>query len=375
MEDILVKKRNRQNNEDAMYAKINTPDILESPINYFLSQIIKEYEEGIPYYFLFDGYADDIIVSCIWGNMPVYEGAIANFTIKVNIDDIASYVNYGKLERVFDFFSNIECLINVDSDMYRKLSFFENGKYGFIYKGKKDYYLLMDIKSLDKFEFIDKNNDYCQFWLLKIDDHKILELLKLKSIDKNIAELTVKIDEFKRIIEERNSYFQNERKDYLDRIRKLMKKNDQDLASLEEKYQKELIDKEKIIEQFKNDNKNRIRRVKKFMGLKTYKDCFSIIQESNVISYEELSIKDNQDGEESKNNEQDNICILCFIRPRDIFFEKCGHCCICEECLSNGLHKYNKKKKRDEYFCPLCNSYTKKDDISCYSSVRKIIYA
>ena len=375
MEDILGKKRNRQNNEDAMYAKINTPDIIESPINYFLSQIIKEYEEGIPYYFLFDGYADDIIVSCIWGNMPVYEGAVANFTIKVNIDDIASYVNYGKLERVFDFFSNIECLINVDSDMYRKLSFFENGKYGFIYKGKKDYYLLMDIKSLDKFEFIDKNNDYCQFWLLKIDDHKILELLKLQSIDKNIAELTAKIDEFKRIIEERNSYFQNERKDYVDRIRKLVKKNDQDLASLEEKYKKELTEKEKIIEEFKNDNKNRIRRVKKFMGLKTYKDCFSIIQESNVISYEELSIKDNHDGEESKINEQDNICILCFIRPRDIFFEKCGHCCICEECLSNGLHKFNKKKKRDEYFCPLCNSYTKKDDINCYSSVRKIIYA
>ena len=376
MEDILGKKRERENKEEVIYAKINTPDMLESPINYFLSQIIKEYEEGILYYFSFDGYVDDIIVSCIWGNLPIYEGAIANFSKKVNIDDIASYVNYGKLERVFDFFSNIECLINVDADMYRKLSFFDNGKYGFIYKGKKDYYLLMDIKSLDKFEFIDKNNDYCQFWLLKIDDHKILELLQLQSIDKNIAELTKKIGEFKKIIEDKNSYFQNERQDYIDRIKKLMKKNEQELASIEEKYKKELIEKEQIIEQFKNDNKNRIRRVKKFMGLKTYKECFSIIEESNVYSYEELSIKENNDNgeEESKNNEQDNICILCFIRPRNIFFEKCGHCCICEECLTNGLHKYNKKKKMDEYFCPLCNSYTKKDDLSCYSPIRKIFY-
>lgn len=378
MEEMIGKKRNRQNDEELIYAKINTPDMLENPINYFLSQIIKEYEEGIPYYFSFDGYIEDVIVSCIWGKLPVYEGAIAYFSQKVSIDDIASYVNFGKLERVFDFFSNIECLINVDIDMYRKLSFFENGKYGFIYKGKKDYYLLLDIKSLDKFEYIDKNNDYCQFWLLKIDDHKILEILKLTSTNKTIAELTNKINEFKKILEEKNSYFQIERQEYIDRIKKLMKSKDSELASIEEKYKKEVEEKEQVIEQFKNENKNRIRRVKKFMGLKTYKECFSIIEENNVVSYEELSIQDNNEnneGEGSKNIDQENICILCFIRPRNIFFEKCGHCCICEECLSNGLHKYNKKKKVDEYFCPLCNSFTKKDDISCYSSIRKIFFA
>lgn len=378
--DLIGKKRARNKNEELIYTKINTPDILESPINYFLSQIIKEYDEGISYYFSFEGYTnDDIIVSCIWGNLPVYEGAIANFTQRVKIDDIASYINYGKLERIFDFFSNIQCLINVDNDTFKKLSFFENGKYGFIFKGKKDYFLLMNIKSLDKFEYIDKNNDYCQFWLIKIDDYKILQILNLKSTNKQIRELSNKIEEFKNIIEEKNKYFQIERQEYIDRIKKILKDKDKELQNIEEKYQKEVGEKENIIEQFKNENKNRVKRVRKFIGLKTYKECFSLLEENNVISFEELSHKDDQSEYDNDNSNYDNeerqyICILCAIRPRNVYFEKCGHCCICEKCLEKCLHKYNKKENIDEYFCPLCNTRTKKDD-TLFSGIRKIFFA
>ena len=368
--DLMGKKRNRESNVEAIYSKINTPDMLEKPISFFLSQIIKEYEEGISYYFSFEGYSEeDIIVSCIWGYLPIYDGAIANFTQKVKIDDIASYVNFGKMNRIFDFFSNIQCLLNVDSDTLKKLTFFENGKYGFIFKGKKDFFLLIHIKSLDKFEYIDKNTEYCQFWLIKIDDHKILQILNLKSTNKQILELANKVEEFKKIIEEKNAYFQNERQEYVDRIKKINKDNDKERQDMEEKYKKEMQEKNNIIEQFKTENKNRIKRVRKFIGLKTYKECFSLIEENNVVSFEEIS--ENQEEEQHSEQNEQYICILCAIRPRVIFFDKCGHCCICEECLEKCLHKFDKKKKINEYFCPLC---TKKDDNNSYSPIRKLYF-
>ena len=377
LNNFMGKKRNRDSKEEMIYSKINTPDMLESPINFFLSQIMKEYEEGISYYFSFDGFSkEDIIVSCIWGFLPVYEGAIANFNKKVKMEDIASYVNFGKIDRVFNFFSNIQCLINVDNDTLRKLSFFENGKYGFIFKGTKDYFLLMNIKSLDKFEYIDKNNDYCQFWLIKIDDYKILQLLDLKSMNNQILELSNKVEVFKSMMDERNKNFQKEREEYIDRIKKLMNDKDKEIQIIEEKYKNEKEQKEQLIEQFKNENKNRMKRVKKFIGLKTYKDCFSIIVENNVISFEELSNHEEED-EEDKNsvNLEQYTCIICAIRPRNIFFEKCGHCCICQDCLQKCLHKFNRKTKKEEYFCPICNNETDKGENREYTETRLLYYS
>ena len=46
-----------------------------------------------------------------------------------------------------------------------------------------------------------------------------LEILKLTTINKTIAELINKINEFKKILEVNNSYFQIERKEYIDRIK------------------------------------------------------------------------------------------------------------------------------------------------------------
>ncbi len=372
---LTGKKRNRSANEESIYTKLNIPDIIESPINFILSQIIKEYDEGISYYFSFDGYSEnDIIVSCIWGFLPLYEGSIVNFSKKVEIENIANYVNFGKINRVFDFFSNIQCLINVDNDTMKKLSFFENGKYGFIYKGIKDYFLLMNIKSLDKFEFIDKNNDYCQFWLIKIDDYKFLESLGLNSTNQQVLELTEKVQQFKNIIEEKNSDFEKERMEYIDRIKKLMKEKNLEIENIEEKYKNEKKEKEELIERFKNENKNRFRRQRKFLGLKTFKECFSIIEQDNVVSFEELS-NQKEESEKESDKFEEYICILCAIRPRNIFFDKCGHCCICEDCLEKCLHKFNKKKKINEYFCPICNNYTKKDDSGNYSGIRKVFYS
>ena len=105
------KKRNREEKEKMIYHKLNVPykDDTEEDnlISYFLSQIQPEYEESLQYYFSFEGIADEIFVYCLWGHLPLIDGAIANFTRKIEIDEIANYVNFGKKEKVFNFFANV----------------------------------------------------------------------------------------------------------------------------------------------------------------------------------------------------------------------------------------------------------------------------
>ena len=302
--------------------------------------------------------------------MPLIDGAIANFTRKIEIDEIANYVNFGKKEKVFNFFANIQCLLNVDADTVRKLTFFENGKYGFIFKGQKDYFLLMNIKSLDKFEFITKNSEYCQFWLIKIDDKDILDILNLEPMNENIVRLSKQIDEYKNIINERDESFQKERKEFNERINKILEQRDQQYQKLKEEYDVLKTEKNDLIEQRKTENKFKMVKFKKFIGLKEYRDCFSIIEENNVISYEDLSV--NEEDEDSSRSETKNLstCIICYIRQRNILFERCGHCCICDICLKQCAHKMNKKLNKMEYFCPVCNTYVSKGE--GFSITRKI---
>mgnify|MGYP002626140776 CR=1 FL=1 len=368
------KKRNREEKEKMIYNKLNVPykDDTEEDnlISYFLSQIQPEYEEALQYYFSFEGITDEIFVYCLWGHLPLIDGAIANFTQKIEIDKVANYVNFRKKEKVFNFFANIQCLLNVDADTLRKLTFFENGKYGFICKGQKDYFLLMNIKSLDKFDFITKNSEYCQFWLIRIEDKDILDILKLESMNKTIVMLSKQIDEYKSIIKERDELFQKERKEFNERINKILDQRDQQYKKLKGEYDELKKEKNDIIEQRKNENKHKLIKIKKFLGLKVYRDCFSIIEENNVISYEDLSV--NEEDEDSSRTENKNLgtCIICYVRQRNILFERCGHCCICDTCLEQCAHKMNKKTHKKEYFCPVCNTYVSKGE--GYSTTRKI---
>ena len=73
---------------------------------------------------------------------------------------------------------------------------------------------------MDKFSYIDKVNDYCQFWIIKIDDKKFLDILGLKPMDIIANKLDKEISEYKKMIEQKNSYFQDERREYVDRINK-----------------------------------------------------------------------------------------------------------------------------------------------------------
>ena len=379
--NIIGQKRNREkeieNKEKQIYQRLNIPykDDLEEDnyISYILSQIQPEYEESLQYCFLFDEYQEYIQVSCLWGNLPLIDGIIANFTRKIEIKEIAEYVNFGKRERVFNFFTNIQCLLNVDNDSLKKLSFFENGKFGFIFKGQKDYFLLINIKSLDEFDYMSKNSEYCQLWLIKIDDKNILNILNLKPMNETIVNLSKTIEEYKKTLDEKDSIFQKERREFNERINKIVKVKEQEYNILNEKYNKLFQEKNDLIEQIKNENKNRIKRVKKFIGLKTCKDYFSIIEENNVVSYEELSGNNNDEMYSCEDKSDYNnlaICVICFIRPRNILFEKCGHICICDECLDKCKRKVNKNSQKMEYFCPICNNQTKRDE--GYSTTREI---
>ena len=381
--NLLGLKRERSDipSESQIYENMKTPDISKDKINYFLSQIKPMYDEGINYSFSFPDIKDkpleNIIAICLWGYMPLNEGRILSFSKKIPMELIYKMTNSGKVDKTFDFFANIQCLFYLDQDSYKKLSFFEHGKYGFIFEGKKDYFLLMNIKSLDKFTFIEKNNDYCQFWLIKIDNKQILDKLGLSPKNKMVKELEKKICEFKNIIDEKEKSFEGERIEYNNRISKIIKDKERELEDLKKKFNEELEEKNEIIQKFKSEKINSIKRPKKFVGLKTFSEGFFIKDETNVISYEELENEDSEgknDKEKEALNTQDFSCILCCIRTRNIFFDRCQHCCICEQCLEKCYHKFNKKTQKDEYFCPICNNSTQKDDKSSYTENKKIFY-
>jgi len=373
---MIGKKRNRDfPDEEDLYRNINIPFLDTDPFDYILAQINSQYDKCIQYYLLFNDYGEKVLASCLWGHLPLYDGIIAKSVKRVEIDPIASWTNFGKDKRIFDMFSNLQCLLNVDKDEYKKLSFFEKGKYGFIFEGKKDYFLLIDTKSLDKFNSIDndKDNDYCQLWVIKIDSLTLLDLLKLVPKDKSIARLNSTIDELKKSVQERDISFQKERKEYNDRINKMIKEYDKNLKNLEEEIEKLKKEKEEIIENYRQEQQNRKKRVKKFKELDETK--ISLSYESNIVPYygnenvndnkvEDLDIRDNV------------LCIICSKRYKNILFEKCGHCCICEECVDMCIIKRNKKTKKPIYFCPMCNSETGKedDDEESMNNPRKIFF-
>lgn len=372
--NLIGIKRERDNKESKIYEKIKTPDISTDKINYFLSQIKSEYEEGINYSFSFqDKLEEDIVAICLWGCTPLYEGRILNFTKQVKIEQIAKWANMGGIDKTFDFFANIQSLFYIDKDTNKKLAFFDEGKYGYIYEGQKDYYLIIHIKSLKKFNYIDKNNEYCQYWLLKITDKHLLKMLDLKHKNPEVNAMEKELSQYNKIIEEKDRYFEGERKEYVDRINKLIKDKEKECLMLKEKYDKDINEKIDLIEKFKLDKMNKMKRAKKFIGLKIISEslCIKKEEQNNIVSIEEFENEEKEDGSFSK---EDFFCILCCIRRRDIFFDKCHHCCICEQCLEKCYHKFNKKTKQNEYFCPVCNNDTQKDDKDSFTETKKIIF-
>ena len=372
--NLIGIKRERDNKESKIYEKIKTPDISTDKINYFLSQIKSEYEEGINYSFSFqDKLEEDIVAICLWGCTPLYEGRILNFTKQVKIEQIAKWANMGGIDKTFDFFANIQSLFYIDKDTNKKLAFFDEGKYGYIYEGQKDYYLIIHIKSLKKFNYIDKNNEYCQYWLLKITDKHLLKMLDLKHKNPEVNAMEKELSQYNKIIEEKDKYFEGERKEYVDRINKLIKDKEKECLMLKEKYDKDINEKIDLIEKFKLDKINKMKRAKKFIGLKIISEslCIKKEEQNNIVSIEEFESEEKEDDSFSK---EDFFCILCCIRRRDIFFDKCHHCCICEQCLEKCYHKFNKKTKQNEYFCPVCNNDTQKDDKDSFTETKKIIF-
>ena len=376
MEDMIGKKRKRDETEKLIYQKLCIPykEDEENYINYILSQIKSEYSEAIQYSLKFGDIADDITAFCLWGNFPLYDGVIASLSKKIEINDIANWVNSGKKQRTFDFFINIQCLLNVDNNN-KILSIFENGRYGFLWQGKKDYFLLMSIKSLNKFDFITINNEYCQFWLIKIEKKELLDILNLKPINKSVLKLSTKIKEYEIILKEKDSIIRNQINEYNERINKIVKQKNENYEKIKkdnEKKTKEINNlTEKIININKNKNKNI--RVKKFLGLKIFENInFEYLVNYNIIDIEEYVNETDENGPSEDKLNEDLVCIICFKRKRNIFFEKCGHCCLCEECLRKTEHKIIKKIPKIVYSCPICNNETKNGE---FTTARNIYFS
>ena len=190
-----------------------------------------------------------------------------------------------------------------------------------------------------------------------------------------VNEMEKMITDLKNIIEEKENNFENERKEYVDRINKIINDKEAEIEELKKKYNEELKQQKDLIEKYKSDRFSNVKRAKKFLGLKVISDGFFIKDQSNVISYESLE-DGNKDSKEDKDNiiNQDFSCILCCIRVRNIFFDNCHHCCICEQCLEKCYYKLNRKTNQKEYFCPICNNNTEKGEQNSYTESKKIIY-
>ena len=214
----------------------------------------------------------------------------------------------GGIDKTFDFFANIQSLFYIDKDTNKKLAFFDEGKYGYIYEGQKDYYLIIHIKSLKKFNYIDKNNEYCQYWLLKITDKHLLKMLDLKHKNPEVNAMEKELSQYNKIIEEKDRYFEGERKEYVDRINKLIKDKEKECLMLKEKYDKDINEKIDLIEKFKLDKMNKMKRAKKFIGLKIISEslCIKKEEQNNIVSIEEFENEEKEDGSFSK---EDFFCI------------------------------------------------------------------
>ena len=198
-------------------------------------------------------------------------------------------------------------------------------------------------------------------------------MLDLKHKNPEVNAMEKELSQYNKIIEEKDRYFEGERKEYVDRINKLIKDKEKECLMLKEKYDKDINEKIDLIEKFKLDKMNKMKRAKKFIGLKIISEslCIKKEEQNNIVSIEEF---ENEEKEDDSFSKEDFFCILCCIRRRDIFFDKCHHCCICEQCLEKCYHKFNKKTKQNEYFCPVCNNDTQKDDKDSFTETKKIIF-
>ena len=86
---------------------------------------------------------------------------------------------------------------------------------------------------MKKFNYIDKNNEYCQYWLLKITDKHLLKMLDLKHKNPEVNAMEKELSQYNKIIEEKDRYFEGERKEYVDRINKLIKDKEKEFQLIQ----------------------------------------------------------------------------------------------------------------------------------------------
>ena len=333
--------------KDSKFLRI--PNRSSEPFHYILSIISNTFEKGIPYLMQFPNFPGKHCFISLCGYIPLYIGNVIKFTKIISIPDLGHIVDLNHLNK--DFFFNIICVFHVVEEDYEKLPNFNNGENGYIYEGLKDVLLLIHIQSLNFFQEMEKIDNYTQFMLIKITNPDILKFLGIELKIPELKNAYEKNERLVKIIEDLKIEHQKEKTLIINKNNKEQKSIEEEFRKKEEQYKKTIQkQKEELQEAIKDNKKQSIIPLKIFRRLEICRPppVFYLYKKNEDV----LSFTNNSPV--SLNYNEKYLCIICFVNPRNITFIKCGHCCICEKCLDNFIHKNNGDLKRNLYFCPMC---------------------
>lgn len=340
-----------ENETDAKFLKI--PNKSSEPFQYILNIISNTFEKGIPYLMQFPNHSGKHCFISLCGYIPLYIGSVIKFTKEISIPDLGHVVIINNLNQ--DFFYNIISVFHVEDEDYGKLPNFNNGKIGYIYEGERDILLLIHNKGLDFFEKMEKIDDYTQFMLIKIINPNILNFLNIKLKIPELKDAFDKIEKYEKKIDDLKIEHQNEKISLINKNNKEQSIIKEEFIKKEEQYKKIIQKQKEELQEAINDNKKQpITPSKIFRKLEIYRPpniCYLYDNKNEDI----ISLSNQSPMNINENDKDDFLCFICFVNMRNIVFVKCGHCCICEECLNKFLHKDYGDVKKNLYFCPMCN--------------------
>ena len=311
---------------DNIYNLLNTPHIEKEVFNYIKHEINNSYNNNIKYFLLFENGNFKIIADCIWGNMPLIEGSIFKFYIKINTDDIAIEINKSK-QLSTKLFGNIQCKLIIKNnnqkidDINKIKDFFKNGQNSFLMEGFKDYYLLISEAARNNFYYFSDFFDD-SIYIIKLNILSILNKFNFPLKKKENNFLIRRIKDYMTSINQNNKIYNHLYDLYSKLFNDIKKNNNKHKINIKFKKEEEEEDednynfkKEKVEEEenkFEKEKEDYIlkKQKKENIKIKTENQCNIKIKDVNyncIINNLELNNKEINNHIENINNIIKNI--------------------------------------------------------------------
>ena len=203
-----------------------------------------------------------------------------------------------------------------------------------------------------------------QYRLIKIPENIYNKIKERNSNSKNNFEKAKKDPEFLSIKKEYDENKSKEElyirgKDYeidcLDKNIKQLHKKENELIQQVNNFKTKLDDLSQKITSTQRERDTIKNNIKQFeLDAKNMKEKIAELDEINKINYEKIKkkneyknyLKEKKEVDEDEANIKKLLCFECQKQPRIIYYSKCQHLALCENC-------YNKGKQNSE--CPICH--------------------